>query len=138
MAKLSEPGVTRQFEERLTEPNSALGEAISYMLNHWEKLTLFLRQPGAPLDNNITERALKRAILHRKNALFYKTENGAHVGDMFMSLIHTCQLNDVNPFEYLTELQRHAADLGARPEDWMPWNYQATLGGEPAPSPPTS
>ena len=117
----------RQFEDRLVEPNSALGEAISYMLNHWEKLTLFLREPGAPLDNNICERILKRAILHRKNALFYKTLNGARVGDLFMSLIHTCQLNDVNPFEYLTELQRHAADLAARPANCMPWNYREML-----------
>jgi len=114
----------RQFEDRLVEPNSALGEAISYLLNHWEKLTLFLRVPGAPLDNNICEQVLKRAILHRKNALFYKTLNGARVGDLFMSLIHTCQLNNVTPFDYLTELQRHAADLAARPEDWMPWNYR--------------
>jgi len=97
--------LNRQFDDRRVEPNSALGEAISYMLNHWEKLTLFLREPGAPLDNNICERILKRAILPRKNALFYKTLNGAHVGDLFMSLIHTCQLNDANPFDYLTELQ---------------------------------
>jgi transposase len=41
------------------------------MLKHWDPLTLFLRQPGAPLDNNLCERALKKAILHRKNALFY-------------------------------------------------------------------
>jgi len=118
---------TRQFEERLVEPNSALGQAISYLLNHWEKLTLFLREPGAPLDNNIAERALKKAILHRKNALFYRTLNGAHVGDIFMSLIHTCQLNDVDPFDCLTELQRHAAKLAARPENWMPWNYRESL-----------
>ena len=50
------------------EPNSALGGAISYLLKHWEKLTLFLRVAGAPLDNNLCERALKKAILHRKNA----------------------------------------------------------------------
>lgn len=117
----------RQFDDRLVEPNSALGQAIAYLLNHWEKLTLFLREPGAPLDNNICERILKRAILHRKNALFYKTLNGAHVGDLFMSLIHTCQLNDVNPFEYLTELQRHAGDLADQPENWMPWNYRNEL-----------
>ncbi|HRR85414.1 MAG TPA: transposase [Phycisphaerae bacterium] len=117
----------RQFDERLVEPNSALGQAISYLLKHWEKLTLFLRQPGAPLDNNIVERALKRAILHRKNALFYRTLNGARVGDLFMSLIHTCQLNDVDPFDYLTELQRHAEDLAAQPENWMPWNYRKTI-----------
>ena len=119
--------LTRQFEERLVEPNSSLGEAISYMLNHWEKLTLFLREPGAPLDNNVCERALKKAILHRKNALFYKTENGAQVGDLFMSLIYTCQLGGVDPFDYLSALQRNAADLAAQPENWMPWNYRDEL-----------
>jgi transposase len=117
----------RQFEERLVEPNSSLGEAISYLLKHWEKLTLFLRQPGAPLDNNICERALKKAILHRKNSLFFKTCNGAHVGDVFMSLIHTCQLCEVNPLDYLTELQRHAKALPSNAPQWMPWNYRDTL-----------
>ena len=119
--------LTRQLEEKLTEPNSALGGAISYMLRHWEKLTLFLRQAGAPLDNNVCERALKKAILHRKNALFYKTRNGARVGDLFMSLIYTCQLNEVNPFDYLTQLQRHADRVAASPALWMPWNYRAAL-----------
>jgi transposase len=116
-----------QFAEHRTEPNSGLGKAISYLLNHWRKLTLFLQQPGAPVDNNIVERALKKAILNRRNALFYKTVNGARVGDLFMSLIHTCELNGANPFEYLTELQRHSADLSARPEEWMPWNYRETV-----------
>jgi transposase len=115
----------RQFAKRLVEPNSGLGAAISYLLRHWEKLTLFLRQPGAPLDNNIAERALKKAILHRKNSMFYKTLNGAHVGDIFMSLIYTCQLCGADPFDYLTQLQHHAADLAARPEHWMPWNYSS-------------
>jgi transposase len=125
--------LTRQLEEKLTEPNSALGGAISYMLRHWEKLTLFLRQAGAPLDNNVCERALKKAILHRKNALFYKTQNGARVGDLFMSLIYTCQLNDVNPFDYLTQLQRHADQVAANPELWMPWTYrvEVILGTQP-------
>jgi transposase len=119
--------LTQQLDEKLTEPNSALGGAIRYMLRHWEKLTLFLRQAGAPLDNNVCERALKKAILHRKNALFYKTQNGARVGDLFMSLIYTCQLNGANPFDYLTELQRHPDQLAANPELWMPWNYRAAL-----------
>ncbi len=116
-----------QLAEHKTEPNSGLGKAISYLLNHWPKLTLFLRQAGAPLDNNIVERALKKAILNRKNALFYKTLNGAGVGDLFMSLIHTCELNGANPFDYLTELQRHAEELKLRPSEWMPWNYRETL-----------
>jgi transposase len=113
-----------QFAEHKTEPNSGLGKAISYLLRHWTKLTLFLRKQGAPLDNNVVERALKKAILHRKNALFYKTMNGARVGDLFMSLIHTCELNKVNPFDYLTELLRHPAELTVSPAEWMPWNYR--------------
>jgi transposase len=121
-----------QLKENKVEPNSGLGKAISYMLRHWQALTLFLREPGAPLDNNIVERALKKAILHRKNSLFYKTVNGAGVGDLYMSLIHTCELNDVNPFDYLTELQRHAAELADNPAVWMPWNYRATLAGSPS------
>ena len=116
-----------QFAEKKVEPNSGLGMAMRYLLKHWERLTLFLRQPGAPLDNNIAERALKKAILHRKNSLFYKTANGARVGDLFMSLIHTCELSGANPFDYLTQLQRHAGDLVRNPRQWMPWNYQATL-----------
>jgi len=115
-----------QFAERKTEPNSGLGKAITYLLRHWRSLTLFLRQPGAPLDNNLVERALKRVVLHRKNALFYRTLNGAQVGDVFMSLIHTCQLCGANSLDYLIELQRHAQDMTARPAAWMPWNYPET------------
>lgn len=128
--------LTRQFEERLVEPNSSLGSGVAYMLKHWERLTLFLRVPGAPLDNNICERALKKAILHRKNALFYKTENGAHVGDVFMSLIYTCELCGANPFDYLTELQRHADQLASNPQRWMPWNYRSMLGDVTSPPSP--
>jgi hypothetical protein len=116
-----------QFTEKKVEPNSGLGEAISYCLKRWDRLTLFLHQAGAPLDSNIVERALKRAILHRKNSLFYKTTNGAEVGDLFMSLIHTSELNDANPFDYLTELQKHAEELAKHPAAWMPWNYRQTL-----------
>jgi len=109
------------------EPNSGLGSAIAYMVKHWDALTLFLRTAGAPIDNNICERALKRAILHRKNALFYKTRNGARVGDIFMTLIHTTELNGVTVFDYLVALLRHPQELSDRPEDWMPWNYKHTL-----------
>jgi len=122
--------LTAQLAEKKTEPNSGLGKAIQYMLRHWKPLTLFLRSPGAPLDNNLCERALKKTILHRKNALFYKTLHGAQVGDLFMGLIHTCELNGANPFDYLTELQRHAKQLRQAPAAWMPWNYRAMLPAE--------
>lgn len=116
-----------QLSERKAEPNSGLGQAISYMLNHWKALTQFLRVPGAPLDNNICERALKRAILHRKNSMFYKTQHGAYIGDLFMSLIHTCHLSGVNPFDYLVNLQKFSSELFKNPAAWLPWNYQDTL-----------
>jgi hypothetical protein len=120
-----------EFDEERVEPNSGLGTAITYVLRRWDRLTLFLRQAGAPLDSNIVERALKKAILHRRNSLFYKTENGAEVGDLFMSLIHTCELNGANPFDYLTELQKHSAELAKRPGTWMPWNYEEAVGRAP-------
>jgi hypothetical protein len=119
--------LVEQIAERKVEPNSGLGQAISYMTKHWERMTLFLRVAGAPLDNSAAERALKKAILHRRNSLFFKTARGAHVGDVLMSLIHTCEQSGADPFDYLTELQRHSEDLAANPAAWMPWNYKHTL-----------
>ena len=114
----------KQIQDKRVEPNSALGEAIDYMRGHWIQLTRFLQEPGAPLDNNICERILKTAILHRKNSLSYKTERGARVGDLFMSLVQTCRLNRVNPFAYILKLVRHSAEVKADPTRWMPWNFQ--------------
>jgi hypothetical protein len=125
-----------QFAQRKVEPNSGLGAAIEYMDKNWEALTRFLQVEGSPLDNNITERALKRAIQHRKNSLFYKTLNGARVGDTFMTLIYTAELNGVNAFDYLVALLRHPAQIATSPGEWMPWNYRMTLerlGGGPDP-----
>jgi hypothetical protein len=116
-----------QLEQKKVEPNSGLGEAINYMLKRWETLTRFLSVPGAPLDNNITERALKMAILHRRNSLSYKTLNGARIGDIHMSLIHTCELNRVNPFDYLMALEQHAEAVAKAPTCWFPWNYRQAI-----------
>jgi transposase len=117
----------QQLEEKRVEPNSGLGQAFNYMLKHWPALTLFLQKAGAPLDNNICERALKMAILHRKNSQGYKTQNGARLGDLFMSLIHTCRLCAVNPLDYLNELQLHAREAREHPTQWFPWNYRAAV-----------
>ncbi len=117
----------RQFDDKLVEPNSAAGRGHSL---HAESLAEADAVPASgrpPLDNNVCERALKKAILHRKNALFYKTLNGARVGDLFMSLIYTCELNEVNPFDYLTRLQEHADEVATNPERWLPWNYRAAV-----------
>ena len=119
-----------QIDAKKVEPNSSMGEAFTYMLKRWRKLTLFLRVPGAPLDNNICEQSLKRTIQHRKNSLFYRTLHGAHIGDMYMSIIHSCYLNDVNAFVYLTAVEEHAQQARENPELWMPWNYHEQLDGQ--------
>jgi len=109
------------------EPNSSMGKAIAYMNNHWEGLTLFLKVPGVPLTNNATERLLKRSVLNRKNAYFYRTESGARIGDILMSTIETCVLNEVNPWKYLIAIQEHQAKVQKDPELWVPWKYEKEL-----------
>jgi transposase len=117
--------MAQQIENKLVEPNSGLGQAIGYMQKRWVELNRFLHQPGAPLDNNICERALKMAVLHRKNSLAYKTERGAKVGDLFMGLIQTCRLNLINPFHYFMALMANPAAVLADPGRFLPWNYTA-------------
>ncbi len=124
--------MTDKLLEKFVEPNSGLGKAIKYMLRRWEPMTLFLRKPGAPLDNNIAEQVLKKAIRLRKNSLFYKTQKGADTGDLFLSLIETCFLNGVNAHHYLTSLLKHVQRIPESPGSWMPWNYQTMLRDEPA------
>jgi len=116
-----------QLDEKKVEPNSGLGKALLYLQNHWEALTLFLKEPEAPLDNNICERALKMSITHRKNSMFYRTLQGARTGDLFMSFIHTCQLGQINAFDYLTQLQKNLKEAVCAPHKWLPWNYKDNL-----------
>ena len=122
-----------QMQEKKVEPNSSLGKSFQYMLNHWKGLTMFLSVPGAMLDNNITERSLKIPIRSRKNSLFYKTENGAFVGGVLTSIIHTCVMAKENPLEYLIALQKNKRALVKSPQDWLPWTYKATLSGQSPP-----
>jgi len=113
-----------QFSRRLVEPNSNLGKALQYWLSHWEELTVWLREPGTPLDNNESERALKQFILMRKNSMFFKTEHGAAVGDVLASLIRTCRLNGVNAWDYLATIIRNKKDARSNPHLYLPWNYK--------------
>jgi len=117
----------QQVDERLVEPNSALGKAMAYMQGHWETLTRFLSVVGAPLDNNLVERALKLFIRQRKNSLFYKTEHSASIASVLTSLIATCLQAGVNALEYLVALQEHRTEVFADPAAWLPWTYQASL-----------
>ncbi len=123
---------TELIDGKKVEPNSSLGGAIAYMQARWAELTQFLRVPGAPIDNNQAERILKMGILHRKNSLFYRTQRGAAVGDLFMSLVQTCRSNNVNPFDYMLSVVRNAARAKSNPESWMPWNFHTALAASQA------
>jgi hypothetical protein len=117
----------QQLADRLVEPNSSLGQAMTYMQDHWETLTRFLQIEGAPLDNNLVERALKLFIRQRKNSLFYKSEHSAYIASVLTSLIATCLYAGINAVEYLVALQEHRAAVFADPAAWLPWTYQASL-----------
>jgi len=131
--------MSAELTEKRIEPNCDIGQAFSYFLKRWENFTLFLRKPGAPLDNNIAERALKMTIRNRKASLFYRSQHGAHVGDVYMTLIHTAELHHENPFKYLTALQRNYKAVAETPAKWMPWNYRQTLETlHVAPTPPSA
>jgi hypothetical protein len=112
-----------QLEDRLVEDNSSLGKAILYMQGHWETLTRFLSIPGAPLDNNLVERALKLFIRQRKNSLFYKSEHSAYIASVLTSLIATCIYAGVNVIDYLSALQENRTQVFADPSAWLPWTY---------------
>ena len=116
--------IGRQLGEDRVEPNSDLGKALRYWVKHWERLTLWLRVEGAPLDNNEAERALRKIVLIRKNSLFYKTPKGAGVGDILTSLIQTCRLNGVDAWDYLVTIIRDEAEALRNPERYLPWNYR--------------
>ena len=115
------------IERKEVEPNSSLGKAIAYFSNHWEGLTLFLRIPGVPITNNLNEQLLKRAVLNRKNSYFYRNETGAKIGDILMSMMETCVLNNKNPWDYLVAIQENQKDVRRHPSLWIPWNFEARL-----------
>jgi transposase len=117
----------QQTTGRLVEPNSSLGKAIAYLLGHWETLTRFLTVPGAPLDNNTAERALKLCMRQRKNSLFYATAHSAYIASLLTSVIATCLQAGVNALEYLVAVQEHRHQVFANPGAWLPWNYPAAL-----------
>ena len=122
--------MTTLLDDKKIEPNSSLGKVLKYMINHWHELTQFLRVPGAPLCNNVVERALKIPIRGRRTWLFYKTAYGAMIGGVLTSVIHTCALAGENPVDYLTALQEHKNQVVKEPSHWLPWNYQQQLSSQ--------
>lgn len=119
--------MTERLAQNLVEPNSALGEAMTHALKHWEAATLFLRVAGAPLSNDELEQKFKMVKLSVKNSMFYRTLWGALVGDVFMSIIHTTVIANENPYEYLVTILDNKAEVLKNPDHWMPWNFRMQI-----------
>jgi transposase len=124
--------IEERFEKKKVEPNSVVGSAYNYLLNHWKGLTQFLSTPNAPIDNNAAERALKIVQLHRKNANYFRNDLGAFVSDVCMSLIESCKLSGIEPFSYLVAIIRNERAVRANPAAWLPWNYAQTMNKQAA------
>ena len=126
LEKLRRWGLKKIYLKKI-EPNEELGGAFKYFFKHYRELTLFLRIPGVPIDNTAVERLLKTPILNRKNSYFYKSQFGALVGDVMMSLIATCRGAGVNAFDYLQALHEHPKAVRVEPGKFLPWNFKQNL-----------
>lgn len=116
--------ITKLFDNKEVEPNSDLGKAMNYWLNHQEKLTAFLRIVGCPLDNNLSEFNLRIIALYRKVSMFFKNLDSAEVNSNMFSLIATCEANSINSFGYLNWIQKNWKEVQANPEKFLPWHFK--------------
>jgi len=119
-----------QLNKGELEPGGSLTKACQYLQNHWHEMTQFLRVAGAPLDNNVVERVLKKMIRHRKNSYFFKSTGSAELSSRIVSLIATAEQAGINAIDYLTQLQIHQTAVLEHPERWLPWCYQDNLRAE--------
>lgn len=113
-------------EQPVVEPNSNLGKAMRYFIKHFTQLCAFCRIPGAPVDNNGSERALKLLIRGRKNSLFHQTPAGANIADVICSMLAMCHEHQIDAMDYLIAVQANQLQVKAAPEKWLPWNYPTT------------
>jgi transposase len=130
-----------KLRSKLVEPNSALWEPLSFIINQWPRLTKFCEVPGVPLDTNLVEQTLIIPVRYLAGSFNYQTETGAEVGDRMMSLVATARANGIEPVAYLTDCLRNHQALDDKPDDFLPWAYRARLEHSPpdfAPQPPIS
>jgi transposase len=122
----------REMAEKKVEPNSSLGKAIRYYLKNYPGLSAFLRHAEAPLDNNPAERALKPAVMIRKNSYFYKTGRGADVGAIILSMITSCRLNGTNVWNWMVSVLKRSSEVSGNPAAFLPWVYKGEVEEEEA------
>ena len=100
-----------------TNPNLAIGKAINYTLNQWDKLKNIALDPRLEVSNNRAERAIKPFVIGRKNWLFYFSEGGASIGARTYSIVETCKLNKLNVRKYLEYVFEEMSKENYKTED---------------------
>jgi len=116
-----------EFRERLLRwkeqllPRHPMAEAIQYALGQWKELSVFATDGAIPIDNNVSEREMKRIVLHRKNSLFVGNPRGGRTAAILTSLTSTCRRHAIDPQLYLTQLLVNLPGLPSRHlVDWVP------------------
>jgi transposase len=102
-------------------PKHPMAEAVNYALGQWQELNVFANDGAVPIDNNVSEREMKRVVLNRKNSLFVGNERGGRTAAILATLTSTCRRHDVDPQLYFTQLlmnlpQTKISQLG----EWLP------------------
>jgi transposase len=106
-------------------PKNKINEAIEYTLNHWIQLTRFLDDGRLPIDNNLCENTIRPVALGRKNWLFAGSPEGAKRMAIIYSLVATCKLNGINPYEYFLDILPMAASYPSKNiADLTPINWK--------------
>jgi transposase len=110
--------------ERSVLPKTKLGEAITYCLNQWEKLTVYTTDGRLNIDNNRAERAIKPFVIGRKNWLFSNTAKGANASIVLYSMIETAKANGLTPFNYVMNVLTHISQGDGDVEKLLPWSQE--------------
>ena len=117
-------------------PKHPMAEAVSYVLGQWEELNVFCSDGAVPVDNNVSEREMKRVVLNRKNSLFVGNARGGRTAAILASLTSSCRRHDVDPQLYLTQLLVNLPSLKVRElPAWLPdqWKRNQTPPPDGAP-----
>jgi transposase len=106
-------------------PKHPMAEAVNYALSQWEELTVFTTDGAVPIDNNVSEREMKRVVLSRKNSLFVGNPRGGRTAAILASLTSTCRRHEVDPQLYFTQLLVNLPSSPARDLDaWLPDHWK--------------
>lgn len=115
-----------QIQKVKVLPKSALGQAIKYCLNQWDKLIVFLQDGRLEVDNNRSERSIKPFVIGRKNWMFANTPKGAQASAITYSIVETAKENGLNPFLYLTYLFEKLPNMDTQDmhslDQLLPWS----------------